>query len=114
MSFLYKINANDDIVLINLSGSLIGKNQIEELLTELDFFINEGKSKVILDLSEMNYMNSTGLSVLINIFTQVRNKGGEVVLVNIPEKINKLLLITKLNSIFNVENTVEDAKKVLM
>ena len=56
-------------------------------------------------------MNSTGLSILINIFTQTRNRGGEVVITNIPEKINKLLIITKLNSIFNIEETVEAAKK---
>ena len=92
----------------------MNKNQIDDLLNELDFYFNEGDNKVIIDLSEMKYMNSTGLGILINIFTKVRNIGGEVVLVNIPEKINKLLLITKLNSIFNIENTLEDAKKVLI
>jgi len=59
-------------------------------------------------------MNSTGLSILINLFTQTRNRGGELVITNIPEKINNLLVITKLNSIFNIEDTVEDAKKILI
>jgi len=114
MSFSSQIKVDDQLVLISLSGNLINKNQVEDLLNELDFYLNEGKRNIVIDLIEMQYMNSTGLSVLINIFTQVRNRGGEVVLINIPEKINKLLLVTKLNSIFNVENTLEDAKKVLI
>jgi anti-sigma B factor antagonist len=114
MSFSFQIKKEEELVLIHLSGNLISKHQIEDLQNELDFYFSEGDTKIVLDLSEMKYMNSTGLSILINIFTQVRNRGGEVVLVNIPEKINKLLLITKLNSIFNIENTLEDAKKVLI
>ena len=114
MSFSFEINKEEELILINLSGNLISKHQIDDLLDELDFQYNDGAKKVVIDLSEMKYMNSTGLGILINIFTKVRNVGGEVVLVNIPEKINKLLLITKLNSIFNIENTLEDAKKVLI
>ena len=104
MSFSSQIKEDDQLVIISLSGNLINKHQVEDLLNELDFYLNEGKNNIVVDLKEMQYMNSTGLSVLINIFTQVRNRGGEVVLINIPEKINQLLLVSKLNSIFNVEN----------
>ena len=114
MSFSFQIKKEQELVLIDLSGNLISKHQIEDLLNELEFYCNEGGNKVVMDLAEMKYMNSTGLGILINIFTKVRNAGGEVVLINIPEKINKLLLITKLNSIFNIESTLEDAKKVLI
>ncbi|MGB0882923.1 MAG: STAS domain-containing protein [Vicingaceae bacterium] len=114
MSFAFEINKEEELILISLKGNLMGKEQVQELLDEIDFFYNEGVKKIIINLSEMEYMNSSGLSVLINIFTQARNKGGEVVITNIPEKINQLLIITKLNSIFNIEETVEDAKKILI
>jgi len=114
MSFSYQIRIEEGLFVASLLGNLINKHQAEGLVNELDFYLNEGKNKVVIDLSGMMYMNSTGLNVLINIFTKVRNRDGEVVLINIPEKINKLLLVTKLNSIFNVENTLEDAKKVLI
>ena len=58
-------------------------------------------------------MNSTGLSILINILTQTRSKGGEVIIANVPEKINKLLLITKLNSVFTIKDNIELAKTEL-
>ena len=114
MSFSFSIKKENELVLVSLEGNLMSKQQIQSLLDEIDFYFNEGLKKIIIDLSEMQYMNSTGLSILINIFTQARNKGGEVVITNIPEKINQLLVITKLNSIFNIEETVEDAKKVLI
>lgn len=114
MSFSFKIGKEEQLIHVSLEGNLMSKQQIQSLLDEIDFFFNEGIKKIIIDLSKMQYMNSTGLSILINIFTQARNKGGEVVITDIPEKINQLLVITKLNSIFNIEDTVEDAKKVLI
>jgi anti-sigma B factor antagonist len=114
MSFSFEINKEDQLIHISLEGNLMSKQQVQDLLNEIDFFFNEGVKKIIIDLSKMQYMNSTGLSILINIFTQARNKGGEVIITNIPDKINQLLIITKLNSIFNIEETVEDAKKVLI
>ena len=114
MSFSFEIKKEDSIILISLKGNLMSKAQVQPMLDEIDHFFNEGIKKIIIDLTDMGYMNSTGLSVLINIFTQARNKGGEVIITNIPEKINQLLVITKLNSIFNIEETVEDAKKILI
>lgn len=114
MSFSYSISKEKGYIHLCLKGNLMNKQQIEGMLAELDFFYNEGINKIIIDLTDMLYMNSTGLSILINIFTKARSRGGEVVITNIPEKINKLLVITKLNSIFNIENTVDDAKKILV
>ena len=81
-----------------------------ELFNEIEFEINEGVENIIIDLAEMLYLNSTGLSIFIQILTKVRNNGGDVVVVNVPEKINKLLVITKLNSVFNIKDSVENAK----
>jgi anti-sigma B factor antagonist len=114
MSFSFEIKREDSIILISLKGSLMNKVQIESLLDDIEHYSNDGLKKLIISLADMEYMNSTGLSILINIFTQARNKGGEVIITNIPEKINQLLVITKLNSIFNIEKTVEAAKKILI
>ena len=114
MSFSFEIKKEETFLVISLTGSLMNKGQVQPMLEEMAHFENEGINKLIISLAEMEYMNSSGLSILINIFTQARNKGGEVIVTNIPEKINQLLVITKLNSIFNIEETVEDAKKILI
>jgi len=110
MSFSYQIKKDSDLLIVSLKGNLIGKEQVGELFNEIEFEINEGVENIIIDLAEMLYLNSTGLSIFIQILTKVRNNGGDVVVVNVPEKINKLLVITKLNSVFNIKDSVENAK----
>ncbi len=114
MSFSFDIKKEDSIILISLKGNLMNNIQTQAILDDVEHYANEEDKKLIINLTDIEYMNSTGLSLLINIFTQTRNKGGEVIITNIPEKISQLLVITKLNSIFNIEETVEDAKKILI
>lgn len=114
MSFSYQIKKDDRLLILFLQGNLLGKEQTIGLFEELENEINEGAENIIIDLSEMQYLNSTGLSIFIRILTMVRNNGGDVVVVNVPEKINKLLVITKLNSVFNIKDNVENAKLELI
>jgi anti-sigma B factor antagonist len=114
MSFSFDIKREEAILLISLKGNLMNKEQAQPMVNDIEHHRNEGVNNIIISLGDMEYMNSTGLNVLINIFTQTRNKGGEVIITNIPEKINQLLVITKLNSIFNTQETVEAAKKILI
>ena len=114
MSFSYQLNKENDLLIIALQGNLIGKEQVGDLFAEIDFELNQGVENIIIDLQEMQYLNSTGLSIFIQILTKVRNNGGDVVVVNVPEKINKLLVITKLNSVFNIKDSVDNAKLELI
>lgn len=113
MSFTFSISKEDELLIIALSGSLNSKQQAEELLNEIDFYYNEGINTIILDLQQMEYMNSSGLGVFISILTQTRNRNGEVFVVNIPKKINQLLVITKLSNVFNIALSIDDAKNMI-
>jgi len=113
MSFAFSISKEDELLIIALSGSLNSKQQAEELLNEIDFYYNEGINTIILDLQQMEYMNSSGLGVFISILTQTRNRNGEVFVVNIPKKINQLLVITKLSNVFNIALSIDDAKDTI-
>lgn len=114
MSFSYEIQKENSLLIIALKGNLISKEQVSELFNDIDFEINEGVENIIIDLAEMQYLNSTGLSIFIQILTKMRNNGGDVMVVNVPEKINKLLVITKLNSVFNIQTSIESAKQELI
>lgn len=113
MSFAFSISKEDELLIIALSGSLNSKQQAEELLNEIDFYYNEGINTIILDLQQMEYMNSSGLGVFISILTQTRNRNGEVFVVNIPKKINQLLVITKLSNVFNIALSIDNAKDMI-
>lgn len=111
MSFSAKIEKDKGILYVLLTGSLVNKEQVGDLLNELEFEFDQGVNQVIINLSEMDFMNSTGLNVLINILTLARNNGGEVLIAAVPEKIAELLVITKLDSVFDIVNTIEEATR---
>jgi anti-sigma B factor antagonist len=90
----------DSILFIQLQGDLIGESNGLELVDMVNDKLNESVVLCAIDLAEVRYMNSSGIGVLITLLTKFRNKGGEVVLINPSEQIKKLLIITKLNSIF--------------
>lgn len=96
-----------------LQGELIDRNQADAMMKEIEKAIAAGESSVVLNLAELKYLNSSGLNILINILTKSRKAGGDVAICNINKKINELLVITKLNSVFNVCDSEEKAINTL-
>lgn len=109
MEFAYTLSENGAVILAELKGRLMDKSQSADLLTRLDEHIKGGKNKIILDLAGMDYMNSSGLNVLVNILTKARSNHGEVVVCNVSKKIEELFIITKLNTLFHVAENREAA-----
>lgn len=109
----FDITTEEDIVYFSLSGDLIGEEKGLEVIEEATRQIEEGKRKCIIDISELRYINSSGIGILITLLTKFRNKEGEVCLLRPSENVKKLLIITKLNAIFNVAETKEEAIKQL-
>ena len=98
-----------DVLLISMAGDLIGENQGAGLMEFVNETINDNIVKCAIDISKLRYINSSGIGVLITMLTKFRNRGGEVFLINPSENVNKLLIITKLNAIFNIADTKEEA-----
>ena len=109
MDYSHSIHGN--ILTLNFNGDLIGENHGPELISLVNDEINNGIIFCIIDLSKVRYINSSGIGVLITILTKFRNHGGEVMLVKPSKTVEKLLVITKLNSIFNIAETEELAIK---
>jgi anti-anti-sigma factor len=113
MVFEYTVKKEEAHSVIALKGELIEKNQANELLKEADDLASSGNSKWAIDLGELKYMNSNGLNTLIQLLTKARKTGGEAVLFNLNQKIQELILITKLNTLFKVSDNYEQAVKIL-
>lgn len=105
MSKLFKIKKlNESEIELSINDDLIGATfDTEGLRTDLDGFLKEGFKECIINLSKVKYVDSSGLSILISILTKFRNVGGEVYLTQISDQVKKLLIITKLSSIFEVK-----------
>ena len=113
MIFQYKSSEKDNVTTLQLHGELIDREQPKPMLEEVDTAIAGGKNKFLLNMANLKYINSSGLNVLINILTKARKAGGEVAITNINEKNKELLIITRLDSIFNVCDSEEEAIAVL-
>lgn len=107
----YTSEIKSGTLIIHLSGDLIGENGGTGLLTIVTDSIQQNIRNCIIDIAELRYINSSGIGVLITILTKFRNKSGEVYLLNPSESVKKLLVITKLNSIFQIIQSEEEVIK---
>ncbi len=113
MLFDYKSQTKENVFILNFWGELVDKNQANKMMDEIEDKIKGGTHKFVLNLAELKYMNSSGISVLIRILTKARTHGGDVALCNVNKKNTELLEITKLNSIFHVPSTLDEAVATL-
>lgn len=111
MKYTHKIA--DQILSLHFEGDLIGENNGAELVEVVKDAIDKGVILCALYISDVRYINSSGIGVLITILTKFRNKGGEVVLVKPSDHVKKLLVITKLNAIFTVVEGEKEAVQKL-
>jgi anti-sigma B factor antagonist len=105
----FKTREHNEVTVIALSSSMMGGPDAATLSVLLHELIEKGKKKVVVDLAQVKFMNSSGLGILIGGLTTVRNAGGDLKLANVSEKIQTLLVVTKLNTIFEQYGSVEKA-----
>ncbi|MDP2388672.1 MAG: STAS domain-containing protein [Bacteroidota bacterium] len=109
MTFEHSISEEDGIQTVYFKGQLIERTQSVDLVADVVKLLEQKQLKFIFDLTDLRYMNSSGLNVLINLLTKARREGGEVVIANVNSKIRELLIITKLTSMFTVTDSHEVA-----
>lgn len=109
MEFSFTKQEKNSIVIYQLSGKLIDTSDIETFTNDAKQEIKSGKNKLILNLTNLSFLNSSGLNGLIIILTKSRNNEGETVLCDLPESIKKLFLVTKLNTVFTILKNEEAA-----
>lgn len=102
-----------DKFVLKLQGDLIGDDSGPKLVELVSDALNDGVKTCIIDLSEVRYISSSGIGVLITMLTKMRNAGGEVYLTSPSEHVKKLLIITKLNNIFVVYDSLEEALSLI-
>lgn len=112
MNFSHTIQ--DKLLVLTIEGDLIGENNGPMIIELVNDTLSKGIKFCAVDISSVRYINSSGIGVLITILTKFRNKDGEVVLVKPSEQVKKLLIITKLNNIFSITESMEDAREALL
>lgn len=110
----YEIEAkNSNTSELRLS-SLLDPTENQKILAEIVGLMEGGATQWIINLQQMSFLNSTGLNFLISLLTRSRTIGGEVVVVGISEKIQQVLVLTRLQTMFVVCADVEAALNFLL
>lgn len=91
-----------------LAGDLIGDETGPRLAEMVSDSVEEGIKVLVIDLEKVRYISSSGLGLLITLLTKMKNAGGELFLAAPSEHVKKLLIITKLNGIFKVLDSVDE------
>jgi anti-sigma B factor antagonist len=99
------------IGVIEVKGSLMGGEETDELSNAVADFIEQGNRKLIIDLSKVDYLNSTAIGVLVKAHTTYKKHSGTVKLCGINKNINNIFVITKLTMVFEVAESRDDAVK---
>jgi anti-sigma B factor antagonist len=98
-----------DVAVVALKGNLMGGPDASALNGKLHELIDAGSTRVVLDLSGVEFINSSGLGLLIGGASTLKNLGGALKLASASEKILALITITKLTSVFQTYPTVAEA-----
>lgn len=104
----YKFSEQQQIQILEPDNLWIPEDN-QKIIEEVTRLISEGKNNFVVNLNEVPYVNSIGLSFLISILTRARSAGGEVLIANVSDKIKQILLMTRLQAMFMVTNSVEEA-----
>jgi anti-sigma B factor antagonist len=108
MKLTYSTQKDQKSDYLFIQGDLIGDEVGPKLVEVVSDAIQDGAKIFVIDLSEVRYISSSGIGLLITMLTKMRNVGGEVYLTAPSDHVKKLLIITKLNNIFTVFDSVED------
>ena len=97
--------------IMHLKGQFIGGEETDELKSKLNEVAELKKNKLVINLEDVTYLNSTALGVLISAHSNFSKRDGEIILCKVSKSIENIFVITKLSLVFNIEDTLEDAVK---
>lgn len=104
MSMKISTRQVDGVTILDLSGRITlgeGSVQLRDAVRDL---LSKGHKHILLNLADVNYIDSSGIGELVSAFTTVRNQGGELKLLNLTKKVHDLLQITKLYTVFDIKD----------
>jgi anti-sigma B factor antagonist len=91
------------VTVLDLAGRITLGAGSQQLRDSIHNLMKEGRKKILLNLAEINYIDSSGVGELVGAFATVRREGGELKLMRLTKKVQDLMQMTKLYSVFDVK-----------
>jgi len=100
--------------IFHLTGRLMDQKEADHMMEVLEKELGGVPGvNVVLDMGQLQYMNSTGLNILISMLTRTRQGGGETLISGMSTGVKQLFTVTKLDTVFTIKDTVEEALATL-
>ena len=101
----------DGVSVLDAVGRITLGEESNQVRIKIKEMLGKGKSQIVLDLAEVSYIDSVGLGTLVAGYTSAQNQGATLKLANLTKRFRELLNITKLVTIFDTYDSVDDAVK---
>lgn len=102
---------NQNVTILDLKGKILIGEGIDELREKINDALTSGTKNLILNFDEVPYLDSTGLGEIVRSYTSAKKAGGVVKIVNLTEKVEDLLSVTKLITVFEIFDNEDEAVK---
>ena len=104
----FEVKKESDVTVVDVEGQLIVGNR-QELKQKVLEELENGERKFVIDFSDTGYIDSSGLGVLVSLSKKIREQGGELRLAGLNEDLRTLFELTKLDTLFKIEESREEA-----
>ncbi|MCJ7812580.1 STAS domain-containing protein [bacterium] len=105
------VKEQGDVVVLDVRGNLMGGPETIALHEKVKELVEQKKTKIVIDLSHVKWMNSSGLGTIMGCLTSLKNAKGDLKLCGVTEKVKSLFMITKLITLFETYATQKEAIK---
>lgn len=104
-----KHRTNGDVAILVISGNVEGGSDAELFRSEVADILNQGHKKILLDMSDVPWMNSTGIGIIMAGLTSITNAGGVAKFLNVKDRVKSILMIMKLLNVIESYYSEEEA-----
>jgi len=105
----YSVEKINEVLVITLTGNLEGGPDTYKIKDEVTTNLESGSRKFVIDMAKANFVNSTGIGVLVACYTSVTNAGGQIAVANVSDKARRAFVVTGVWNLFSSYDSVEDA-----
>jgi anti-sigma B factor antagonist len=103
------ITQREAVTVMSLQGNLMGGPDATSLNATIHELIEKGSNRIVIDLSGVEFMNSSGLGLLLGTASAVRNSGGALTIASASEKVETIIKIAKLETVLETHSSLDDA-----
>lgn len=109
-----KENIVEGVVVLSVGGKMMGGPEQEECHSRIKELLEDNMKWIVLDIGKVEWLNSSGLGLLMSCYTSCRNSGGDMVIARPARKVNSLFMLTQVVKVFDTFETTEEAIESMM